>query len=82
MIAIWYGLVSVMLIVYVALDGRNFGRCCTGLWRGLLRSGGKSWRRSGHYGHGMKFGWSVSAARWSLSSHVSWRARFLAITLR
>ena len=25
MIAIWYGLVSVMLIVYVAFDGRNFG---------------------------------------------------------
>ena len=25
MIAIWYALVSVMLIVYVALDGRNFG---------------------------------------------------------
>lgn len=25
MIAIWYGIVSFMLIVYVALDGRNFG---------------------------------------------------------
>src|SRR5258707_5506542 len=25
MIATWYGIVSLMLIVYVALDGRNFG---------------------------------------------------------
>jgi cytochrome d ubiquinol oxidase subunit II len=25
MIAIWYGIVSLMLIIYVALDGRNFG---------------------------------------------------------
>src|SRR2546425_1907787 len=25
MIATWYGIVSFMLVVYVALDGRNFG---------------------------------------------------------
>ncbi len=25
MIAMWYGIVSLMLIIYVALDGRNFG---------------------------------------------------------
>jgi len=57
MIAAWYSIVAFMLIVYVVLDGRNFGaECCIGSWPRRNRSGDKSSRRSVHSGPGTKFG--------------------------
>jgi len=61
MIAIWYAVVSFMLIIYIVLDGRNFGagmlQC---LSPRLLKNADKSSLRSGRYGHGMRYGSSVS----------------------
>ena len=62
MIAIWYAVVSFMLIVYVVLDGGTSAReCCSGLSPRLLKNGDKSSLRSDRYGHGMRYGSSVSA---------------------
>jgi len=39
MIATWYAVVSFMLIIYIVLDGRNFGAgCCSGLSPRLLEN--------------------------------------------
>jgi len=52
MIAIWYAIVSFMLIVYIVLDGLSPRH---------LKSADKSSMRSGRYGHGMRSGSLVSA---------------------
>jgi cytochrome bd-type quinol oxidase subunit 2 len=42
MIAMWYAIVSLMLIIYVVLDGRNLALgCFTGLSPGRRRSAGR-----------------------------------------
>ena len=77
MIAAWYGIVSFMLIVYVGWTGAILApECCTGLSPGRRRNGGRWSRRSGRFGHGMKCGWSVSAARWWQYFRVSWPSAF------
>ena len=67
MIAIWFAVVSFMLIAYVVLDGRNFG---AGMLHWFVaktpQERRRRWsRQSGRFGRGMKCGLSGSAARWS-----------------
>ena len=63
MIATWYAIVSFMLIVYVVLDGRNFG---AGMLHWLVaktpEERARSLQRSAPSGRGMKSGSSDLAA--------------------
>jgi len=58
MIAIWYAVVSFMLIVYIVLDGRNFG---AGMLQWFVAKTPEERRQVGRYGHGMRYGSSGSA---------------------
>jgi hypothetical protein len=64
MIATWYALVGLMLVIYVVLTAATSALgCCIGSWPGRRRSADRSSPLSVRSGPGTKCGWLVSAAR-------------------
>ena len=81
MITAWYGVAGFMLILYVVLDGRNFG---AGMLHWLVARTPAERRQviaaMVRSGRGTKCGWSVLGARSSPYSPSFWHPRLPVIT--